>query len=745
MRKIKCNLLIVFSICFIFVISVLKSIYVFNFKYKNDTYNIRRNCIVISKEKVSEDKITYLVKYDSNKFLLNIKMENIDSYYDDNGKVKNDSKIEEFFSKNEFSYGDVLDFRANIYIPSKLKNPYEFDYKRYLNSNDIVGIFTTNKAEKIGRKVDNIFLYIGSYIKKFINKRVDDNLYDKEARLYKSMLYGDDIYLDDDVKENFSKNGISHILATSGMHMCYLMMILNYATKNLNDKMSFGIKTIFIVFFCIISNLSISIIRAGIMAVIGGIGQISNEKVSSFKRLFISFIILMCINPCYIFNTSFVLSYLSTLGIITLYNLIYTYFSVKTCSISKKLEKLLSPIYNILSLSFSSLIFIFPMQVYYFGYINIFSFISNILITPIITVEFFIGFISIFFSFIPLISDIVMISNYVVLKIIIIIVEFLAKFDYFSLYIPRFSNFEIFIYYLVLLILNIKKYIPLYIKKEYRKILRKAIYTVTVMSYLYIISMYMYRVYFEEYVYFFNVEQGNMAIIRENRKVIVIDIGSTTKNLSYNVIKSFLNAKAIFNIDLVLLTHMHEDHVNGIYEISEDFCVKNIVMACPPEQSEEYYKINKLISDKNIGKIEVNFQDEIKYDEIVIKVLTSKENEVIYSSDMANSNSTVFLISIKNNNYLFMGDATIETERWILDNISNDDMKKIKNLTAIQIGHHGSKTSSSEKFISSIKSCIAIISAKKEKYGHPSKETLDILNKYNFKVKITQIEGAIKL
>ena len=87
--------------------------------------------------------------------------------------------------------------------------------------------------------------------------------------------------------------------------------------------------------------------------------------------------------------------------------------------------------------------------------------------------------------------------------------------------------------------------------------------------------------------------------------------------------------------------------------------------------------------------------------------------------------------------------ATIETEEELLKN--KDIVENIKDIDVIQIGHHGSKTSTSDNFISNINSCIAIISAKKEKFGHPDKEVLDILNKYSFKIKITQNDGAIKL
>ena len=99
-----------------------------------------------------------------------------------------------------------------------------------------------------------------------------------------------------------------------------------------------------------------------------------------------------------------------------------------------------------------------------------------------------------------------------------------------------------------------------------------------------------------------------------------------------------------------------------------------------------------------------------------------------------------------------MGDATIETEKSIIEkikNIKDNDLKskiesKLQKLQIIQIGHHGSKTSTSKEFLSYINVKYAIISSKKEKFGHPHEETLEKLKQYNILFYITEYNGAIK-
>jgi hypothetical protein len=383
---------------------------------------------------------------------------------------------------------------------------------------------------------------------------------------------------------------------------------------------------------------------------------------------------------------------------------------------------------------------ILPLQIYFTGSFELISILSNLIISPIISFEFIIGFLTLLLIFIPYVSNILVFSNLIILEIIIHILNFISKLNYFTIYIPRQSLFEIFTYYLLIAILSLKKYIPALFNKKRKKIIRNIAFLITIFVILYNISMYIYRMYFEEYIYFFNVGQGNMAIIREDRKVIIVDIGSTQESLAGNILNNFLKAKAINKIDAIFLTHLHDDHINGIYDTTKNIKVDKVYYGIPKEGEDV---LIDTLSKNNIPKENLEFLDEIKIGNISINVLSPPKNKTIISNDIINSNSLVLLVKTKNNKILFMGDATIETEEELLKN--NDIVKNIKDIDVIQIGHHGSKTSTSDNFISNINSCIAIISAKKEKFGHPDKEVLDILNKYSFKIKITQNDGAIKL
>ncbi len=728
------RLLFFILVMVLIILNVIKNIYVFNYKYQSEKVENRKNCIVIRMEKISDEKVSYLVKYNSNQFILNIY---VDKYQD-----KND--ILDLSKFGNYTYGDILTFRGKITIPQNLNNPYEFDYKRYLNSNNIVGTITTYKTQKVNKKICNPLLYIGYFLREKIDKIVDSKIGFKEASLFKSMIYGNDLDLSEEISNNFKENGISHMLAISGLHMMYVIKLLNVISKDMNLKIKKFLYLSFILIFCIISSMSMSVIRAAIMSTITILeGKNKEDKffLLSYKKLLISFVVLICYNPYNIFNVGFQMSFLATFGIITYKSIIESFFLVKL-----KISKRYIYIIEILSISLSSSIVIFPLQIYYFGRFELISFISNILLSLVISFEFFLGFISLFFCFVPFVSDILFTSNYVILKIIINLTCYISKINYFTIFIPRFNYLELFFIYTSLILNTFKKYIPALFNKKIKTIIRKIICIVTIISFLYIISMYIYRKYFEEFIYFFNVEQGNMAVIRSKRKIIVIDIGSTTKGVSSRILKSFLEAKAITNIDVICITHMHEDHVNGIYEVSKNFNIKSVVYSEPfTTQKGEYEKVNSLLELKKIPKIQIKKGDVINIGGVKIDVLMPLDDEIIISKDMLNSNSCIYLLSKNSNNYLFMGDSTIETENKLVKSISKKEEEKLKNLTAIQIGHHGSKTSSSELFIKSINPCVAVISSKKEKFNHPNKEVIDILQKYKFNIKVTEKCGAIKL
>ena len=348
------------------------------------------------------------------------------------------------------------------------------------------------------------------------------------------------------------------------------------------------------------------------------------------------------------------------------------------------------------------------------------------------------GFSLFFLIFVPGISSLLLIICNYLIEILNYQVDILNKFSVINIKLPKIDIVIIIMYYIYIFISMYKDKIAISFW-NIRTRIKKCIKYLKICIITYFFIWYIYIVFLDKYIIFFNVGQGNMAIIHSMDKNIIIDIGSTMESTAGKVMLNFLNAKNIKNIDVILITHMHKDHINGLETlINSGISINRIGYSIPFEKNSEYEALINLIRKNKISKMILNKDDRIKIGNISIDVLLPDSNNYIEDEDMLNANSTIYYIKANNTNCLFMGDATKNTERKLL----KED--KIKNIDILQVGHHGSKTSSSKEFISKINSCNAIISSKESVYGHPNEEVLEILNKYKFKIFITEKVGAIK-
>ena len=175
--------------------------------------------------------------------------------------------------------------------------------------------------------------------------------------------------------------------------------------------------------------------------------------------------------------------------------------------------------------------------------------------------------------------------------------------------------------------------------------------------------------------------------------------------------------------------HGDFDHMGDSLYLIDKFKVENVIFNCGEFNALEKELIKKLnkrkvnycycIKELNIGKYKLDFLNTKVYD-----------NE--------NDNSNVIYTEFNGYKFMFMGDAGIEKEKDILDKYN------LANIDVLKVGHHGSRTSSSEEFINSINPKYSLISVgKNNRYGHPKKSVLDILK--NSKVYRTDQDGSIEI
>ena len=173
--------------------------------------------------------------------------------------------------------------------------------------------------------------------------------------------------------------------------------------------------------------------------------------------------------------------------------------------------------------------------------------------------------------------------------------------------------------------------------------------------------------------------------------------------------------------------HGDYDHMGEAINLVENFKVEKVIFNCGEFNDLEKELIKVLVKKKIKYYSCIN---ELDIDKNKLHFLQTKEY------DNENDNSNVIYTELNGYKFMFMGDASVTTEKEILDKYN------LPNIDVLKVGHHGSKTSSSKEFINEINPKYSIISVgKNNRYGHPNKEVLDTLN--DSKIYRTDQDGSI--
>lgn len=239
-------------------------------------------------------------------------------------------------------------------------------------------------------------------------------------------------------------------------------------------------------------------------------------------------------------------------------------------------------------------------------------------------------------------------------------------------------------------------------------------------------------------IVFFDVGQGNSVFIEAlNSNQILIDGGPGSQ-----VLNKLGQAMPFFDrdIDVVILTHPDADHLNGLVDVLKKYDVGEIIEPCIVDSSAAYGEWNKLIEEKKIHRTCAKFGQKIKLAEnIEFNILYPLQSLEGASLKNTNDASMVMIFCYGQARILLTGDAEEKTEYQLIN--SSIDLKA----QILQIGHHGSKSSTSENFLKAVNPGITIIQVgKNNRYGHPSQEVLSRLKNISAKIFRTDLDGDVK-
>ena len=644
-------------------------IYIINFKPK-EIYNINQSefTLTIKEYKIDGDKLSI----EFNEYL-------IGTYY---------FKTQEEKENTNLNINDKLYIKGKLNIPSNNTIPNTFNYKKYLFYKNIEYTLSIDEITKIERNKNVLYIIKN----KIINRLKNIN----NEYLY-AFILGETNNIDEETYNSYKINGITHLFSLSALHVSVFSSIIYFVLNKLkiNEKISLIITTLFLIFFSFISSFPPSMLRAVIFFFLRKINKLLKLNINIINIFYITLIILLLINPNYIFNTGFILSFT-----ITYFILIYSNKTKNT---------------NILKISFISFLSSLPIIINMSYKINIIGFLNNILFIPY--VSYIIFPLTLITFIIPKLT--------ILLNPLISIMEILSKISTnvlsINLIFQKLTFIEILIYYIILFIIINKN--------------KKFFYIILLIIFLYIKPIIIH----EKNVYFLDVGQGDSTLITLNNKTILIDTGGIikyekepwqTRQKEYNQIDTiitFLKSKSIKKIDYLILTHGDYDHMGNAINLVEKFKIKKVIFNCG-ELNKLEQELIKLLDKKNI-----NYSS-------CIKELNINSNKLLFLKnkeyDNENDNSNVIYTELNGYKFMFMGDAGVKVEEDLIKKYN------LKDIDVLKVGHHGSKTSSSKMFIDEINPNYSIISVgKNNRYGHPNDIVLENLE--DSKIYRTDQDGSI--
>lgn len=223
-------------------------------------------------------------------------------------------------------------------------------------------------------------------------------------------------------------------------------------------------------------------------------------------------------------------------------------------------------------------------------------------------------------------------------------------------------------------------------------------------------------------VIFLDIGQGDAILVNSNNITGLIDTGPGTA-ISEKLARELPLLKSV--LDFVILTHYDQDHIEGFLRIADEYKIEHLFLTYLTRENDLINQLKNKISQKNIPTFLLKDGNDFKLNNLKFHILWPNDNTLKEAKD-SNDFSIAVEISKGNCNLFTAGDLPSSFETRTTSRLID------KNVEVLKLGHHGSRTSTSEEFINEIKPSIGIISAgENNKYGHPHKEVLELLAKYN--------------
>lgn len=648
---------------------------------------------------------------------------------------------------NSLREGMHVRLEGMLVLPELPRNPGQFNRRIYESGKKIDFYLENPTVLEVKEQRSGVREVVEIWKTEMMN-RCEKIYPDAEASILEAMLFGEKRELSGDIKELYQAAGISHVLVISGLHISLLAL----AVAGILRRLGFPMPVWVILSVGVLAGYGILIgqpttaVRALLMFFVLQGARLLGRSYDLLSALAFAGILMLLDNPDLILDGGCRLSFCAVIGVgwyVSEKNKIFRSIGEKEkrknrgkggkgSSAGAILENIRAGWYLWL--------FTLPVMLDTFYQVSVVGILWNLVAIPLLLVIIASGGLGVVLAgWNIFLGSLAGSPAYGMLQLYQEIGNISEKLPV-GMWTPGQPSKPVIAgYYLVIfLLVLVEKQL---IKREKRWKIRKIFPGMELCSMLLLLLLMAHPWQQREKITFLDVGQGDASLLQSGGQTLLLDGGSTSqKNVGTYVILPYIKQQGISCLEAVVLTHTDQDHINGVTEVLEEgkkgwLTVKNLMYPYWMEGTEQGKQLKKLAEEAGASCRKIRAGDRLTIGKAEAVVLYPKEQEKIAEP---NAGSLVLFWKWEGVRAMFTGDLPEEKERELLQNLPACEI--------LQVGHHGSATSTCREFLEQVQPSLAVIScAMKNRYGHPSPDTVDRLKKTGCEIRYTMKSGAITI
>lgn len=706
----------------------------------------------------------------------------------------------------ELRYGARIRVTATLTRTDNYRNPGVSPLSEYLERKGYDATGVIKGASSIVRldeaRVFPVLAWLYEWRER-LQREIDSRFDPETAGVLDAALLGNRYNLSSAAAERFREGGTFHVLVISGLHITFIGGIVLLVVRRLTGRrmVQFVLPAVVVWCYSLAVGAEASVVRAALMFTFVGFGALLFRPASSLNSLGAAAVVLLVHNPRELFDPSFQLTFLSVLAIVAIaWPLLqkfaaigswyptgespyppncprelqtfceilfwserrwkremarsthrYRLFKAPLAAVFERyeLQRCLRYIFGAVVVSVAVQIVLLPQMIVYFHRLSLSSLVLNIVVSVLLAVLAAVALLALLVAQLsaPLAAPLFKFAG-AIDWLMVHSVDPFAGIGLASLRLPEYSGWPRLIYVayylpLLLLIVALDRWQPLArsSRKRNRRVLPFAVVQCVLVMILIAHPFSAARMDAKLRIDFLDVGQGDAALITmPDGTTLLVDGGGrprfrsdTTerpgRSIGEAVVSEYLWWRGLDRVDYVLATHADADHIDGLNDVLRNFAVGAALVGRTPANDPEFLIFSESLAGSNLQTIQAG--DVIRIGEVEVRVLWPPPG-----NDSNNDDSVVLRLQFRNRSILLTGDIEKKAEAALMAAELEADV--------VKVAHHGSRTSSTEPFVTATKPRFAIISVGRDSmFGHPHAEVVERWKAIGAEVLITGECGTI--